>query len=118
VENKQEVIELLTKAREIFRDHGGAQGDFIVDGKVCALGAMQEAVHQVEHSSPMRTGPFTVIPAMLRDAFHQAMNKGLVPSAMTLYGESFVADVNDNASDPMPVILDLYDHAIKTLENE
>jgi len=92
-----QMIELLTKAREYFREHGGAKGDYEVDGKVCALGAVQAAVTSFVECE-------------------EVISRALTPTCLRLHDAS-IATVNDKADDPMSVILDLYDATIKDLEN-
>jgi len=90
-----QMIEVLTKAREYFREHGGAKGEYEVDGKVCALGAIY---------------------AVSGRDLDEVIDRALTPTCMRLHDMN-VATLNDGSDDPMPVILDLYDATIKDFEN-
>jgi len=99
MDDKQEIIEVLTKAREIFRERGGARGVLLDDqDRVCAVGALNLAV----------TG----------DAENWGSSRLREEARETLGYKFDIVYINDSAQDPMPVILDIYDHAIKELENQ
>jgi len=110
--NKQEIIELLTKAREIFRECGGAQGKLEdADGHVCALGALWRATELADPSLLLGS----------RETARYVLLKQTRRIMCKVTQEQFcaegVAELNDQADDPKPVILDLYDATIKDLEN-
>jgi len=99
------MLELLTKAREYFREHGGAKRMFKDDeddGRVCALGALREVI---DLNSPYWGLRYVAAAEYL--ALHSRQ----------LYGYSRVAVLNDLPHDTRPEILSVYDHAIKDLEN-
>jgi len=110
--SKELVIELLTRAREIFRERGGAKGHFEDEsGRVCALGALRTA-------AGLPNIDLALAPtARVGDEYLVAIEHSLEPTAKRLHGNGNVASVNDTAEDPKSVILSLYDHAIKDLEN-
>ena len=99
MDDKQEIIEVLTKAREIFRERGGAQRELLDNqDRVCAVGALNLAI----------TG----------DAENWGTRSLWNEARETLDYNGDIVFINDSAQDPMPVILDIYDHAIKELENQ
>jgi len=101
------MLELLTKAREYFREHGGAKRMFKDDeddGRVCALGALREVI---DLSLEGRVGALAYVAGAEYLALH----------SRALYGYSRVAVLNDLPHDTRPEILSVYDHAIKDLEN-
>jgi len=105
------MLELLTKAREYFREHGGAKRMFKDDeddGRVCALGALREVIDlSLEGSLVSRAGSLAYVAGAEYLALHSRQ----------LYGYSRVAVLNDLPHDTRPEILSVYDHAIKELEN-
>jgi len=110
--NKQEIIELLTKAREIFRECGGAQGKLEdADGHVCALGALWRATELADPS--LLLGSRETARYVLLKQARRIMNN----ITRERFGALDIATFNDEAPDPKPVILDLYDATIKDLEN-
>ena len=100
-----ETIELLTKAREHYREHGGIRGTYKRDGHTCALGSLYSAAGVDPLGQPVGTA----IDARLE--LHRRLPLGYfnVPK----YNDSF-KDPNERRA----AILDLYDATIKDLENE
>jgi len=103
--DNQETLAILVKARDYYREHGGAQGGLRNKrGKVCAVGAIGMAMHG--HLDNYGDASF---------AAYQFARKTLDKVTYEFYGEA-VVDVNDQADNPMPVILAIYEHAIKAAE--
>lgn len=100
-------IEVLEQARDIFQHHGGAQG-IIQDerGRVCAVGAIAELSSRSNHWNNIA-----------------AINARFVldRSARTLFADALehfigIIEVNDELGSQ--AVLDVYDHAIKTLSGK
>lgn len=102
----REPIDVLREAREYYREHGGAKGEYrdAVTGKVCAVGAYSEVAVKCDYNGSMSTEEDRAFMALIR-------------SCLTLHGSASISGVNDTTDDPYPVIMDLYDHAIKEMEN-
>src|SRR5438067_2023422 len=103
-DNLNEIIELLTAAREHYRERGGAVDDYSDgDGHTCALGSLIQ-------TSFDRHARMTA-----RNAARQEL-ASRVPG-----GTGSIAGYNDSFTDlgeRRAAILDLYDATIKDLENE
>lgn len=103
-----EPIDILREAREYYREHGGAKGTTTdIHGKVCALGAWVKVGRQ--HYTDARG--LRIVPEMA------TAQDALRATCRELHGYANVAGFNDSQDDPYPVIMDLYDHAIKNMEN-
>lgn len=104
-----EPIDALREAREYYREHGGAKYDYEDPntGKVCALGALRVCALGALRAWKNETG-VSVNPA------YGALEKECHERS----GGFSIASYNDSLDDPYPVIMDLYDHAIKNMENE
>lgn len=95
-------IEVLEQARAIFQNHGGAQGVYRDgQGRVCAMGALEELI---QHSSSWN---------MIADLnARNLLNK----SAHELFDFADAVAVNDTLG--YQAVLEVYDHAIKTLSGK
>lgn len=115
-----EMIENLKKAREYFAENGGHKGDYAdarlepEDRKVCALGAINMVMHgwpwtDVDHQyiSPLNAASrelYGDVEFTVGEATDYTCTVGGIPH------------VNDYIG--FDAVLHVYDHTIKTLENE
>lgn len=110
------VLELLTKARDIFREHGGAKQMLFnkKDNTVCAIGAVC-ATMGMTNTSSIESAYLNGHAQLLLNPVTGSL-RSLNNSAWELYETAFVSYVNDvHGKD---AVLTCFDHAIKSLENK
>lgn len=104
-------LDVLEHARIIFENQGGAIGELRnSSNQVCAIGAIEEVYIQHNHQHKRETSPLLDLGWVTAAVNARAI---LNKSAYALFGSN-TALVNDKLGHQ--AILDVYDHAIKTLK--
>lgn len=112
-------LEALKKAREYFAENGGHRGGYAnrETGKVCALGALNYTVNGNAFFEPVPCEQANPLHQSARELYgdHKYHPLWAVESSITVNVHGIV-DVNDYIG--FEAALHVYDHAIKTMENE
>lgn len=118
----QALVELLEKARACFVERGGAVGTYKDHdtGRVCAIGALEEVAfgsyrNRLRH---LQTTPAFAAKCVLNESarllFGDVLPQPTLPTSPHVHYEIGVATVNDHLG--KQAVLDVYDHAIKTVK--
>lgn len=120
-------LETLKKAREYFAENGGVKRALydVTTGKVCAVGAVNYVMTgnarglgcQSTEDQRKQYATITLLNASARELYEGAMVSCTCGCNVDYQAYAFsVASVNDEIG--FDAALHVYDHAIKTLENE
>ena len=111
-----ELLDLLTEAREYFREHGGAQGVmFKDDGTVCAVGALHRCAYKDRLPISLREMATRRLNGAARELYRDKLG-GLTPTIFDVNDQwqtDYWPDYNHKAA-----VLTCYNKAIEDLEND